>query len=287
MLQSGVTRVQGLPDRPVVDRAALASPLGRRRRLTSPIRTGRPGRALPVAVTGLMLIGAAMAVKHRAACLEWLDARGADLGWSIAQVDVTGHRHTSDAAILDTLDLANARTLLRFDSAAARERIEQLPWIETAAIQRVFPDRLSISVTERAPIARWKRGDREVLIDKTGRALTATRAGSVPHLPLVTGEEAASTAAELLAVIEAFPALHQRLQFAERVDGRRWLLRLEGGPLVQLPTDGVPDAVARLMTSGWERWSEAETAVVDLRVVDHMVTRRERAPASGRARRSD
>ena len=78
---------------------------------------------------------------------------------------VSGQRFTADADIFDALDLPNVRSLLSIDSAAARERIERLPWIATATISRIFPGSLEVHVTERKPAALWIRGQREYLID--------------------------------------------------------------------------------------------------------------------------
>ena len=44
--------------------------------------------------------------------------------------------------------------MLSFDSRAAQERIERLPWVERASIERVFPDRLEVRITERVAVRR-------------------------------------------------------------------------------------------------------------------------------------
>ena len=41
--------------------------------------------------------------------------------------------------------------MLSFDSRAAQDRIERLPWVERASIERVLPDRLEVRVSERSP----------------------------------------------------------------------------------------------------------------------------------------
>ena len=73
-----------------------------------------------------------------------LDGVTALLGLRIDQVVVSGHRFTPDGDIFEALDLPNARMLPGFDSVAARQRIEKLPWIATATIARILPGRLSL-----------------------------------------------------------------------------------------------------------------------------------------------
>ncbi len=158
-------------------------------------------------------------------------------GLRIDQVAVNGHRFTSDGDIFDALDLENERSLLGLDSVAARRRIERLPWIATASITRIFPGSLEVRVTERKPAALWRRGEREYLIDGTGRVLSAVQPGSHNDLPRVAGEGAAQEASTLLGLVARYPEIAERFIMAERVGGRRWTMRLRGGVTVQLAAD--------------------------------------------------
>lgn len=178
-------------------------------------------------------------------------------GLGVSQIFLTGHRMTSDRDIFDALDLAHARSLLRFDSIKARERIEKLPWIRQAAITRVFPDSISVEVTERKVFAVWHTSDRDVLIDATGRILGAAAPSAQAELPRVSGNGAASEAAKILGVVETFPDLHARLGEAIRVAGRRWTLRLTDGPDIHLPAGHEAEALTALASSS------AATALLD------------------------
>jgi cell division protein FtsQ len=168
-------------------------------------------------------------------------------GFGLSQVSVTGHRYTPDSDILDAVGLDTARTMLTFDSRAARQRIEELPWVEQATIDRVPPDRLEVRVTERSPFAVWTRGNRHDLIDKTGKVLSSVPAGAMPALPRVAGEGAAREAARLFALLAGHADLASRVVVAERVAQRRWMLRLADGSTVQLPARGEAGAVDRAL----------------------------------------
>jgi cell division protein FtsQ len=217
-----------------------------------------------------------------------LDRAVVALGYGIAQVEITGHQFTTDSAIHDTLDLANTGSLLRFDSAAARGRIERLAWIDTARVTRVFPDRLQIAVTERKPFARWRRGTQEYLVDRTGRMLTAIRAGAAAHLPLVAGEGAAEVAEPLFTLLERYPEILARLDTAERIDGRRWTLRLETGPDLHLPADGEAQALARIAGAGVLLSASAITAAsIDARAAGRMIVGRKPTRTASRLDAAD
>lgn len=173
-------------------------------------------------------------------------------GLRIDQVAVSGQRFTPDADIFDALDLPNVRSLLSINSTAARERIERLPWIATATISRIFPGSLEVQVTERKPAALWIRGQREYLIDATGRVLSAVKPGTERGLPRLAGEGAAKEAKALFDLVARYPAIAQRFVMAERVGERRWTLRLTDGVTVHLGAD-------------WEAMAfEALSSVADL-----------------------
>ncbi len=127
------------------------------------------------------------------------------------------------------IDLPKARSLLSFDSAAARERIERLPWVATASIARIFPGTLDVRVTERAPAAVWQRGGHAYLIDAEGRTLSEVQPGANPSLPRVAGEGAAAQAKALFDLVVRFPRIRERFEMAERMGERRWTLHLKDG----------------------------------------------------------
>jgi cell division protein FtsQ len=193
-------------------------------------------------------------------------------GYGLTQVSLTGHRLTPDSDIFDAIDLASAPTMLSFASRATRKRIEALSWVEKASIERVFPDRLEVHITERTPFAVWRLGERHYLIDKTGRVLAAVPPNMAPALPRLAGDGAATEAAGLFALLASYPDLMRRIEFAERMGERRWTLRLLGGGAIALPADGVAEALARATAlAGAAR--EAGIDAIDLRVAGRTLVR--------------
>jgi cell division protein FtsQ len=158
-------------------------------------------------------------------------------GLRIDQVELSGQRFSSDNDIFNALDLQHARSLLALDTAAARVRIEELPWIATASINRVYPGSLEVRVSERKPAALWRKGGREYLIDDQGRVLSAVKAGTKLDLPLVEGEGAAAQAKALLDLVVRYPAIRDRFVSAERVGDRRWTLHLKNNVTVHMGSD--------------------------------------------------
>jgi cell division protein FtsQ len=177
---------------------------------------------------------------------EQIDGLLVALGFGINEVWLTGHRYTIDSELFATLDLEKGGSLVRFDPRKARARIEQLAWVETADVTRVFPDRLRIEVRERTPFAVWLHDGRNALVDATGRVLAHVTPGAAPELPRVRGSGAPPAAAELFAALRRHPQIAQRVEVAERIGGRRWTLELEGGSRVHLPAMAQATALERL-----------------------------------------
>lgn len=158
-------------------------------------------------------------------------------GFGVDQVTLTGQRFTLDTDVFDALDLTNVRTFAELDTAAALKRIERISWVDTAQITRVFPSMLNIEIRERVPAAVWRRGDKNLLIDATGRTL-----GPVPHatrwaLPQVAGEGASADAPLLLAALSTNKVVMSRISFAERIAERRWSIALNNGSRIELGAD--------------------------------------------------
>jgi cell division protein FtsQ len=200
---------------------------------------------------GLWVVGAAAFLlvgnpELRAIALGPVE-RGLEMaGLGLQQVTVAGHRFTSDTDIYAALSLDAARTLLSFDGATAKARIEQLPWIERASIERVFPNGIDVRVSERTPFAVWRDGDGNWLIDRRGRKLQLAPADVMTQLPRVSGHGAGVAAEGLTVLLADFPAIARKVVVAERVAERRWTLHVAGGGSVDLPADGEAEALARL-----------------------------------------
>ena len=224
------------------------------------------------------------------------DGLAQSVGLGIAQVQVTGHRYTPDSAIFLALALEQTGSQLSFDGASARIRIEALPWVATAAIQRIFPDGLSITIRERTAYAVWHRPDNDVLVDATGRELGAVAPGHDLALPSVAGDGAGPRAAEILTLVAGHDAIARRLAKAWRIADRRWRLELVGGTRIELPAENAAPALARLVgqtpAPALTALLDGAVASIDLRASEHMVIRRRdsivrrlASPATGQAGR--
>jgi cell division protein FtsQ len=102
------------------------------------------------------------------------------------QIEVTGNRIVTREAVLQQFLHDRNRSVLRIPLEARRSQLEQIPWVESASVQRILPNRLRIQLTERTPIAFVRNGNELALIDAHGVILDRPR-GEELHFPIVTG----------------------------------------------------------------------------------------------------
>jgi cell division protein FtsQ len=102
------------------------------------------------------------------------------------QIEVTGNRIVSREAVLQQFVHDRSRSVLRIPLEARRSQLEQIPWVESASVQRILPNRLRIQLTERTPIAFVRNGNELALIDAHGVILDRPR-GEELYFPIVTG----------------------------------------------------------------------------------------------------
>jgi cell division protein FtsQ len=156
----------------------------------------------------------------------------------------------------------------------AKEKLETLPWVRSAVVERRLPDTLYVRLVERKPLALWQHGGKLELIDHEGAVIPVTRLDRFAKLPLVVGEGAASHAAELLDMLASEPDLASRVTAAVRVGDRRWNLRIDNAIEVLLPADAPASAWAQL--ARLERSSailKRDVQTVDVRLPDRLVLR--------------
>lgn len=150
--------------------------------------------------------------------------------------------HASSAVSADVrevLSLDFPISSFDLDLDALRASVEGLDAVASAAVQVKSGGVLTVSVTERVPVAVWRSEEGEVtLIDPTGHRVVglASRAER-PELPLVVGKGADEAVAEALGLFAASAPIKDRLRGFLRVGERRWDVVLTREQRILLPED--------------------------------------------------
>jgi cell division protein FtsQ len=209
---------------------------------------------------------------------ETLDLTAA-WGLAVEEITVEGRRHATAPSLLEATGLSRGAPILAVSVEEVRARLEAMPWVDKAIVQRRLPQHIHIVVQEREPFALWQRQGRFALIDRAGRVIVENDVAPFAGLPLVVGLGAAPVAASLLDELARFPEVRLRVTAAVRVAERRWNLRLASGADVLLPEGAEAAAIERLSTLHRDAGLlDRSLVAIDMRLPDRLVLRPVPAP---------
>jgi cell division protein FtsQ len=259
-----------------------------RARSRKPVRRSPPPRWLkPALRVGVALgaLGLAFAIPtwfvragHADAAGAWLEDKGltvsAGLGLAVREVLVQGRSESEGKDVLAALDVRRGSPIFGFDPHEAQARLEQLPWVRKATVERRLPDTVFVSLEERAPMALWQKDGKLALVDRDGAVIPGADPARFGQLPQIVGEGAPANAPAILAITAAEPDLRARVAAMTFVGGRRWTVIFDNGAEVQLPEQDAGRAWAKF--AAMQRSQDVlarDVANIDLRLPDRTVVR--------------
>lgn len=206
-------------------------------------------------------------------------------GFGVKRVTLMGRRNAAPDDVAAALGPVVGDSLLHFDPHAARRRVEALGWVRNAAVSRLYPGTVHVSIREREPAAVWQLSGALHLIDADGAVIREIGAYEYPELPLIVGAGAPDAAAGLLNALIARPEIASLTAALVRVGERRWNMRLKNGLDVKLPETGYDDALAMLAAmQDANGLLDQSLEYIDLRNPDRMDARPRTQPADERAK---
>jgi len=263
-------------------KSALKGALGKPRKRATPIWRSRwMTGGLSLVMVGLVLAGVWWGVASGAAVRVVEDVRwraialSSKVGFRVNEILVVGRSETSQKDLRQAMRLDRGAPILAFDLEAARKRVELLPWVHRATVERMLPDTILLTVEERRALAIWQHKGAFALIDYRGEVIMKSGLERFGDLVVVVGQDAPVKTAELLATLDTQPELRRLVKAAVWVGGRRWNLRLAGNIDVRLPEDDTAGAWTRL--AEYERVHqvlERDVQILDLRIPDRLIVRK-------------
>jgi cell division protein FtsQ len=115
------------------------------------------------------------------------------------QLEIGGISHVSRAQIMDVMGGDIGRNVFFIPLAERKKQLEEIPWVESASVMRLLPNRLRIDIRERTPMAFVQVGSKIALIDGLGIVMDlpagAARKYSFPVIVGMGASEPLSTRA--------------------------------------------------------------------------------------------
>ncbi|MEO8718023.1 MAG: FtsQ-type POTRA domain-containing protein [Burkholderiales bacterium] len=168
----------------------------------------------------------------------------------LRELEVRGSlAHTTRAQIEQAAEGRVDGNFFGFDLGQLRTALEALPWVRSAEVRRVWPDRLEVTLEEHVALARWAAGG---LVNMQGERFAGESSAELPQFTGPLGSEAEVTRrfrrfGEILTPLAVAP---ERVTLSPRY---AWRLRLADGLGIELgrdaPRDPVEARLARLVAA--------------------------------------
>ena len=195
-------------------------------------------------------------------------------GFNITNVSITGRKQLTQDEILAVGGVNGRSSLLFLNVADVRDRLKSDPWIGDATVQKLYPGKIQIDITERAPYALWQQEGRVSVIAEDGTVLEPFVASRFVTLPLVVGKGAETRAKDLLEMLVYYPHVRSQVKAIVFVGERRWNLRLNNGLDIRLPETNLNGALETLTKlDKQDNLFSRDITAIDMRLPDRLTVR--------------
>lgn len=188
-------------------------------------------------------------------------------------VTVVGAVHRVSAPILARSVTEHLqRGILTQDLRVLKDAVEALPWVHSATLRRVWPDRIELSVTERQPIARWGGTG---LVTAEG-VVFRPEEGPLPNgLPHLIGDDvqAPQVAANFLKWRNRLAALGPGIATLAMDPRGAWTVHLDNGLRLELGTERVEERLERFIRTYPQLAVAGRPELVDVRYTNGLAVR--------------
>ena len=153
--------------------------------------------------------------------------------------------------------------------------LNDIPAVASAAIKVTVSGVLQIDISERTPAFIWRKDDVISVIDEKGEFIRlATSRLDYPELPLVVGEAANLSIADISSLMEDNQYFLDQVRAFVRVGERRWDLVLDNNLRIMLPQTEFLAAFDRLMLMNHTgSLFSNQLSTIDMRLVERPTVR--------------
>ncbi len=186
---------------------------------------------------------------------------------TIESVEVTGDFTILDKKQLEPLIESYAKTnLYLLDEENLELAIENNPWVHSAALTHVWPNKLIVKIYEQKPVAHWGKTQ---MLAENGEIIKASMEKEKGELPLLyspndKGRNMATGFLQIRKMMKGFPI--KLVEFKEDARGS-WRIKLENGMTLKIGREHQEKRLKRFMVAYEQSLNEVldKISVVDLR----------------------
>ncbi len=106
----------------------------------------------------------------------------------VRSVVFTGNTHLSDDELRAASGLRGGENMLTLSGRRLAQKMVESRWVKSVSVRKELPDRIMMRIKEAEPFALLDMKGSMFLVDENGRMLEQLRGGTVPFLPVITGD---------------------------------------------------------------------------------------------------
>ena len=197
-------------------------------------------------------------------------------GFVVEEVLVDGRQKTDKNHLLKTAKIHLKRPILSLPLSEVHDRIQSLPWVHEAGVERHLPDTILIRLKEHVPFALWQAGQKVSLISSDGKEIRIENPDHYAGLPKVVGVGALAQAKSFLVTLEKYPKVWKNFHYAQFVGKRRWTIFLKNNlkTRIDLPEKNYVSALERLQKYEKKHKATERFKHIDLRLKDKVIVKK-------------
>lgn len=160
----------------------------------------------------------------------------------IKNVEIMGVHKADHSEIQQILKSLVDNGFFSVDVELVKDRLLQSPWINRVAVQRLWPDRVVITIEEKSPVALWNNG---ALLSLNGDLFTPSKESYPTDLPSFIGPEGEQITMlqQYNKINNSLTPLHFKISRLELCATSAWRIVLDNGIKITL---GVQDILGRI-----------------------------------------
>lgn len=189
-------------------------------------------------------------------------------GVGLQKIDIVGQNRLTAPRLFWAINIKKNEALWTMPLHAIKKRLESLPWVCSAIVQRRFPCTLHVVVKEHIPFAIWHDKGGLHLLNRGGEVIKGVSLNTIKNheLIFINGAEAPQNMTDLICALGQSP-LFSQVKIASFLRSGRWDLYLKDGRLIQCPESDLG-----LVWDRMKAFSEVlrDASVIDLRF-DHVI----------------
>ncbi len=105
-------------------------------------------------------------------------------------IELSGAHHVTRSQILQIMAQDISKNVFQIPLEQRRKQVEEIPWVESASVMRLLPNRIKVDIKERTPIAFAQLGSRIELVDANGVLMPTSESQADYSFPVIIGMSA-------------------------------------------------------------------------------------------------